>query len=228
MEKSRRQARLDRRKADQRKNQVRWLIYIVVAAVAVTALLVFANRPNAPVERSYTQKDGSVLGAADAPVTLVEYADFQCIHCYNYYNDTEHELIDQYVNTGQVLYEVRFVNFLGPESAAAAEATYCAADQNMFWEYHDIVFANYSSGNVGGYSEARLTTFAETLGLDMEAFSSCLASGEKAAVIEANLEAARADGVSGTPSLVLNGQLLQGGALSYAALSAAIDAALGQ
>ena len=156
MEKSRRQARLDRRKADQRKNQVRWLIYIVVGAIAVTALLVFANRPNAPVERTYTNKDGNVLGAANAPVTLVEYADFQCIHCYNYYNDTEHDLIDQYVSTGQVIYEIRFVDFLGPESGAAAEAAYCAADQNMFWEYHDIVFANYSSGNVGGYSEAQI------------------------------------------------------------------------
>jgi protein-disulfide isomerase len=98
----------------------------------------------------------------------------------------------------------------------------------MFWEYHDILFANYSSGNVGGYSEGRLITFAESLGLDVDAFSSCLESGEKAAVIETNLEAAQSDGVTGTPSLVLNGQLLQGGALSYAALSAALDAALGQ
>lgn len=228
MEKSRRQARLDRRKADQRKTQIRWLIYILVGAVVVTALLVFANRPNAPVERTYTNKDGSVLGAADAPVTLVEYADFQCIHCYNYYNDTQHDLIDQYVSTGQVRYEVRFVNFLGAESGAAAEATYCAADQNMFWEYHDVVFANYSSGNVGGYSVTRLTTFAESIGLDMDAFSSCLESGEKAAVIEANLAAAQADGVTGTPSLVLNGQLLQGGALSFEALSAAIEAAVAQ
>jgi protein-disulfide isomerase len=228
MEKSRRQARLDRRKEDQRKNQIRWLIYIVIGAVAVTALMVFANRPNAPIERTYTQKDGNLLGSADAPVTLVEYADFQCIHCYNFYNNTEHAMIDAYVSTGQVLYEVRFVNFLGPESAASAEATYCAADQNMFWEYHDFVFANYSSNNVGGYSEARLTTFAETLGLDMEAFSSCLESGEKAAVLEANLEAAQIDGVTGTPSLVLNGRLLEGGALSFEALSAALDAALGQ
>jgi len=228
MEKSRRQARLDRRKADQRKNQVRWLIYIVIGAVVATALLVFANRPNAPVERIYTQKDGNVLGAADALVTLVEYADFQCIHCYNFYNDTEHDLIDEYVSTGQIRYEIRFVDFLGPESTASAEAAYCAADQNMFWEYHDVVFANYSSGNVGGYSLARLNTFAESLGLDMEAFSSCLESGEKAVVIEANLAAAQADGVSGTPSLVLNGQLLQGGALSFEALSAALDAALGQ
>jgi protein-disulfide isomerase len=228
MEKSRRQARLDRRKVDQRKSQIRWLTYIVIGAVVLTALLVFANRPNAPVERTYTQKDGSLLGAADAPVTLVEYADFQCIYCFNFYTDTEHAMIDEYVNTGQVLYEVRFVNFLGADSAASAEATYCAADQNMFWEYHDIVFANFSRGNVGGYSEARLTTFAETLGLDMEAFGSCLESGEKAAVLEANQEAAQADGVTGTPSLVLNGRLLEGGALSFEALSAALDAALGQ
>lgn len=228
MDKSRRQARLDRRKAEQRRSQMRWLIYIVIAAVLVTVALILTNQVRAPEDREYTQKNGNQLGDPNAPLTLVEYVDFQCIHCYNFFAQTQDTVVENHVETGEILYEMRVMDYLGAESQTSAEAAYCAADQNLFWEYHDVVFANYSSGNRGGYSESRLIEFAATAGLDTAQFTSCLESDEKLAVLEQNRADALASGVSGTPAFVLNGEVLAGGNLPYVQLQAAIQAALGQ
>lgn len=213
MDSSKRQARLERRKAQQRQGQLRWLFYIVVGAVALTVLLILAQQLSGPRQVTYTQKEGVFLGDPNAPVTLIEFADFQCSHCLNSYNTTELPLIQQYVETGKIRYQYEMVGFLGPESVASAEAAYCAADQNYFWEYHDIVFAptNYSSGNVGGYSEDNLIRFAEQVsGLDVNAFRACLASDEQLTAVDEAHNLASSFGVSGTPGFVINGTVLAG------------------
>jgi protein-disulfide isomerase len=210
MDKSKRQARLERKRSEQRRNQTRVLIFIVIAAVAITALFVYGGQTRTGRVHDYTQKNGDQLGSPDAPVLIQEYADFQCIHCYNFYNETELALIDEYVDEGVVLYELNLVDFIGQESAKSAEAAYCAADQDLFWEYHDVVFANYSQGNTGGYSEDRLIAFAETVNMDMAAFTQCLQSGEKAEIIAQNKQDAADQGITGTPSFVVNGTVLNG------------------
>lgn len=227
MDKSKRQARLDRKKAEKRQGQRRWLLITIVAAVGVTALLIISGQVRAPsVEHSYTEKNGDQLGDPEAAVTIIEYGDFQCSHCLNFFNTTESLLITNHVETGEAFYEYRAVGFLGPESILAAEAAYCAADQNMFWEYHDVVFSNYSTGNSGGYDEGRLVEFAETLEMDQEAFAACLSSGEKADQVEANRAAAAADGVTGTPGFIVNGTVLEGNR-PYSDFETIIAAAIG-
>jgi protein-disulfide isomerase len=155
----------------------------------------------------------------------VEYADFQCSHCYNSYLTTDGPLFENYINTGKVLLEYRPLNFLGPESQLSAEAAYCAADQGVFWQYRDVLYANYSTNNTGGYSESRLMDFASSLNMDIDAFSQCLSSGEKAAAIDQNVEAAVADEVSGTPSFLINGTLYPG-EQPYSNLQAVIESIL--
>ncbi|MCL5429698.1 MAG: DsbA family protein [Chloroflexi bacterium] len=226
MDQSKRQARLERRRAQQRQGQMKWLIYISLAAVVVVGLLIVSNQVLTGSVREYgSTQNGTVLGNLDAPVTLVEYVDFQCSFCRSSWATTEESIIEQYVNTSQIKYEYVIVAFLGPESVQAAEAGYCAADQNKFWEYHDIVFGNFSSQNSGGYSEADLTRFAEAVGLDMTSFNQCLASDEKLALIEQAESDAGALGIDGTPAFVINGQVLTG-AQPLATLQAQIEAAL--
>lgn len=225
MDRSKRQARLERKQSEQRRNQLKWLGLIVVAAVALTALLVFGGQARTGRDHNYSQKSGNQLGDPDAPVLIQEFADFQCIHCYNFYDQTELTLIENHVETGEVLYELNLVDFLGAESAAAAEAAYCAADQNLFWEYHDAVFANYSQGNNGGYTRDRLIAFAESLDMNVGAFTQCLQSGEKAAVVAQGRQDAADLGVTGTPSFIVNGTLL-GGNVPYDQLVEAISNAL--
>jgi protein-disulfide isomerase len=228
MEQSSRQARLERRHASQRRSQLKWLGYIVVAAVVVTGLLIYSNRASGPQFGDYREKNGTALGDPDAPVTLIEFADFQCPHCLNAYRGPEKQIIEEYVNTGQVQFVYRMVGFLGPESTRSAEASYCAADQNMFWEYHDVVFApaNFSGGNVGKYSDENLTEFAQTAGLNVDEFSACLMSGQNAGLVAAAESEASSYGVTGTPGYVINGTALPSGELPYAVIKEAIDAAL--
>ena len=188
MDSSKRQARLERRRAEQRQGQAKWIIYIVVAATVLVGLVIVAQGLSGPQIGTYTQKDGVSLGDPSAPVTFIEFADFQCTHCLASYNSVEKALIEQYVESGQMIFIYQPVAFLGPDSSSSAEGAYCAANQNLFWEYHDVLFApaNFSSGNTGGYSEANLIAFAgDVQGMDVDAFSQCMASDEALPQLEA-------------------------------------------
>lgn len=227
MKTSKRQARLERKQAAQRRSQLRWLGVVVVGAIIVAVLLSLAGRVQQPVaEQTYTQKNGNSIGDPNAPVTVVEYGDFQCPHCLNVYLQTEAPFIANYVDTGKVYYTYRSMgDMLGPESARAAEAAYCAADQNMFWEYHGLIFTNFANGNNGGYSESRLIDFAQSLNLDIGTFRQCLTSGAKADQVAQDQADGRAQGVNGTPAFLINGQLFAG-ELTYDQLSQQIETAL--
>lgn len=228
MESSKRQARLDRRRSQQRNSQFKWVGYVVVAAVVMTGLLILAQQISGPRAATYPQKDGLTLGNPNATVTVLEFADFQCSSCLSSYNSTEQPLIQQYVDSGLILFSYQPVAFLGPESELAAEAAYCAADQEFFWEYHDVIFApvNFSSGNQGGYTEAKLVDFARQVsGIDVDAFSACLASNENLTTLEQTMSLAQELGVSGTPTFVINGRLFVGDQ-PLSVLQQAIDEAL--
>jgi protein-disulfide isomerase len=81
----------------------------------------------------------------------------------------------------------------------------CALDQGRFWDYHDLIFANQTGENVGAYTDRRLEAFAEMLGLDLEQFNACLASGEKVELLEQEKADGDEMGVTGTPSIFVNG-----------------------
>ena len=166
------------------------------------------------------------LGDPNAPVRIIEYADFQCPYCREFWQETEPQIIATYVKTGKVLYEYRSVGaFLGPESAAAAQAAYCAGDQARFWQYHDTLFTNWTGENVGDFSNDKLDGYARSVGLDMAAFDACLSAGKYTDRIDLDVARAKADGIHATPSFLINGTLLEG-AQPFEAFRHAIDAAL--
>ncbi len=172
------------------------------------------------------QQPSNTLGDPNAPVKIVEYADFQCPFCQRYWQDIEPQIVDQYVKTGKVFYEYRSVGeFLGPESAAAAQAAYCAGDQGKFWQYHDTLFSNWTGENVGDFTNDKLQQYAATVGLDETVFNDCLSSGKYAARLQQDVQDAKAAGVKSTPSLVINGKLIRG-LLPFEVYQKAIDAAL--
>ncbi len=225
MDRSARQARLERRRGAERRGQMKWVLYIGLAAVVVAGLLIFASRVRTAPEREYTQANGLSLGDPNAPVQMTEFADFQCPYCYNVYLGAEDELITTYVETGLVYFTYQPVAFLGPESDSSAEAAICAAEQNEFWPYHDTLFANFSHSNGGGYSASRLQSMAETVGLDVAAFEQCLADGVGEAGVLSVEDEARSLGITGTPAFVINGTIL-GGSRTFEELAEVIDAAL--
>ncbi len=179
-----------------------------------------------PALRPHPEANANTMGDPNAPVKIIEYADFQCPFCVRYWEDTEPQIISTYVATGKVFYEYRSVGaFLGPESGSAAEAAYCAGDQGKFWEYHDLLFANWTGENVGDFAPEKLRQYAVAAALDLNKFDDCLSRGLHADQVQQDVTDAQADGVRATPSFLVNGKLLEG-AQPFSAFQQAIDAAL--
>ncbi len=129
------------------------------------------------------------------------------------------------MDTGKVRFAFRHFAFIGQESSWAAEASECANEQGRFWDYYDKLFEEQAGENVGAFSKENLKRFAAELGLDTEQFNQCLDSGKyQEKVRQETLEGKRA-GVRGTPTLFVNGQLIERGG-DYRVLSAVIESEL--
>jgi protein-disulfide isomerase len=176
--------------------------------------------------------DGQHLGDPNAPVKIDVWEDFQCPACMNYSQTVEQQVITNYVETGKVYYTYHFYPLIdggntAGESHHSANAAMCASEQGRFWDYHAILFANWNGENQGSFADARLVAFAENLGLDLTAFNKCFQSDRYASFINQDLLAGQTAGVSGTPSVFVNGQIVTPGYIpSFDQLAAAIDTAL--
>lgn len=189
-------------------------------ALVVVGALIWFNRPGGGVSgtiesNARAQASGRTQGDPKAPVTIVEYADFQCPFCKKWVVDTAGALEQEFVATGQAVLEYRYFAFLGEESKKAAEAAECAADQNAFWQMHDVLYSHQGAENSGVYSVGNLKKYAtevatKATGFDTAKFNSCLDSGSKRPVVEALTQQAKQAGVSSTPTFLVNGQAVVG------------------
>jgi protein-disulfide isomerase len=145
-------------------------------------------------------------GPAAAPVTLVEFSDFECPFC-SRFNDTIRELAGAFPEQLKIVFR-QFPLEIHPNARKAAEASLCAFDQDRFWPMHDLLFAESKTLGVPELKEK-----AKRLGLDSGAFDACLDSGRNASKVEEDVQAGIRIGVSGTPALFINGRPLSGGAV---------------
>jgi protein-disulfide isomerase len=148
--------------------------------------------------------DGPSQGPADAPITLVEFSDFQCPFCARAL-PTIKALRERYPTQLRVVYKHLPLEQIHPQARPAAEASVCADEQGKFWEFHDRLFANPRA-----LSDADLRAHAEALGLDLAKYDACRQGTTHRTRIEADMAEANAAGVSGTPGFVLNGMLVRG------------------
>jgi protein-disulfide isomerase len=149
-------------------------------------------------------------GDANAPVTLIEFSDFQCPYCGRFATGAARHIDDEYVNSGKVRFGYWHVAFLGEESQWAAEASECAADQDKFWEYHDKLFDSQNGENQGAFSKDNLKKFAADMKLDTAAFNACLDSGKYTKMVQDRTAMANQLGVNSTPAFIVNGRPLLG------------------
>jgi protein-disulfide isomerase len=179
-----------------------------------------------PTSRSHAGSKFNTMGDPNAPVKIIEYADFQCPFCQRYWKETEPEIINTYVTSGKVYYEYRSVGaFIGPDSASAAEAAYCAGDQGEFWEYHDVLYSNWTGENVGDFTPDKLRQYAVTISLDPKSFGDCLTMNKYASQIQQDVTNAKTDGIRSTPSFLINNKLVEG-AQPFDVFQKAIEAGL--
>ena len=174
----------------------------------------------------------AILGTANAPVTIVEYGDYQCPFCAQFFSQTEPLIVENYVNLGKARMVFRNFPFLGPESTAAAEAAECAEDQNQLWAYHNALYqakvADEAKGggeNDGIFSRALFVKLAQQINLNVMDFTTCIDSNKYADEVSSEKSTAQALGVNSTPTFFINGQQILG-ANPYADFQTTIDAAL--
>jgi protein-disulfide isomerase len=146
-----------------------------------------------------------VLGSSTAPVTIVEFGDYQCPKCDAWFKNEEPTIKANYIDTNKAkLYFVDFT-FIGPDSPVAAQAAYCAGDQGKYWQYHDYLYTNQGAIQNGWASSSNLKSYAVTLGLDANQFNSCLDSGKYAGAVSHNKDVGSSKGVQGTPAFFILG-----------------------
>lgn len=238
-QRERREQREQRRTAAirrQRQQRQRMILGGVVAvAIAAAAILVLLNRPAtsggdlailaSPIPAGVAA-DGRLLGNPEAPVTIVEYGDYQCPFCGVFAREEMPQLIDEFVATGQATFAYHDLAFLGQESIDAAEAAACADDQGAFWPMHKTIFANQAGENRGAFTLDRLRTMATELELDMAEYDACMADDTHLDEVTAMADEARAAGIDSTPTFVVNGQVVPNA--GYENLRATINAALAE
>lgn len=187
-------------------------IFIGVIAFAGPQMVqkLFPSQAAAADEQLRSVTENNTMGDPNAPIKIIEYGDFQCPYCLQFWQETEPQLIEEYINTGIVYFEFRSFPIVGPESFTAAEGAYCAGDQGKFWEYHDTLFTNWTGENVGDFTHEKLIQYADSLALDIQVFEQCLNDGTHTATVEQDRADAEADNVHATPTFIINGNIVEG------------------
>lgn len=202
------------RRTTQEKRSTNWLLVAgiaVIGVVAVFGLLYLALRqPEVPTLAEYCAENTDrcvTVGAADAPVTLVEVSDFGCPHCRDFHNQTAPQIRSQYVDTGQVQW-VFLPYALGPNTVPAANAALCAAEQGQYYEFAEATFSLPTIEE--GLTREGFSTVAQDIGLDLDTFGQCVEEGRYNNTVSANQQIARQNRVSATPTFFVNDQMLRG------------------
>ena len=211
------------------------IIGVIVIAIVAGIAGSYSSSPDETVNLDMGRTHGTIstamgspiLGDASAPITIVEFGDYQCHQCYNWFHNTKPAIVQNYIDTGKANLVFVDLAFLGSHSPIAAQASYCAEDQGMYWEYHDTLYNSQEPTVNGGWANnERLKAFAFSLELDMELFDSCLDSGKYSKRVQYNIQQARDHGVRGTPGFFIvgpDGQEQLGGAQPFPVFKQIMD-----
>jgi len=150
-----------------------------------------------------TANGSPYLGDENAPITLVEFGDYQCFFCNKFFHDTENGILENYVKTGKVKIIFKDYTIIGPDSITAALGANCAGDQGKFWEFHDILYNNWNGENNGWASSENVIGFAKELNLDVDKFTTCLNEKHHQSKIDASNNDAQKLGLTGTPAFFI-------------------------
>ena len=156
-----------------------------------------------PTTASFYGNASPILGDINAPLTLVEFGDYQCTFCKKFFHETEESILINYVETGKV--KMLFKDFIvvNEDSVNAASAAHCANDQKMFWQYHSTLYNNWDGEGTGWASSEQLHQFASTLGLDMNEFSECMSESKWKDLVLSSHADGRVLGVDATPTFFI-------------------------
>ena len=158
-------------------------------------------------ESNLIENGSPVLGDSNAPITILEWGDYQCTYCYKFHQETLEIINEDFIQTGKVKVIFKDFPLNGPDSKLAAQASYCANDQEKYWQYHDELYKNWGGERTGWITRDSLTEFAKEIQLDINEFNKCLDENKYENKINKMYDFGKEIGIDATPSfLVFNNE----------------------
>ncbi len=196
------------------------VLKIIIGVLAILLIVSFISNTNTesqnspptgqatgqPAKVKVSADDDDFLGDVNAPVTIIEFSDYECPFCARFYSDALQQIKEKYVETGKVKFVYRdFPLNFHANAQKAAEAAECAGDQGKYFEMHDMLFESGVTGGVGSFKQ-----YASNMGLNTNEFNECLDSGKYYDEVQKDMRDGSAAGVRGTPATFVNGILVSG------------------
>ena len=194
----------------------------IIASITITLVIFGVNNSSNEIELSieptpemdqigpkkitidtFLSNGSPILGDPNAPITLVEFGDYQCHYCNVFFQSIEKDIVKNYVDTGKVKIIFKDYNIIGEDSVIASQGAHCSNDQGLFWEYHDILYSNWTGENNGWASSENLAIFAQQIDLNMNKWSECMKKGSHSQIILKSNDDARALELTGTPAFFI-------------------------
>jgi protein-disulfide isomerase len=198
---------------------------LVVVILVALAMGIYAHVPLGRKATRIIPAPALFIGDPNAKITLIEYGDFHCSSCGEFFRLIEPEIRKNYVDTGKLKIEYQVYPWVSADSVRAGVAAYCAGDQGNFAPFHDELYRNQGAEDSMIFTAAHLKQMAAQLGLDAATFNTCYDSGRYAAKVNNGVAEAQALGVNATPTFFIGGRRVVG-AQSYATFKVLIDAQL--
>ena len=182
------------------------IIGIIIGGV-LSGFMIDSNDSKKITSSKLIENGSPIMGSHNAPITILEWGDYQCTFCYKFHQNTLDIINEDFIKTGKVKIVFKDFPLNGFDSKLAAEASYCAQDQEKYWKYHDELYKNWGGERTGWITRESLGKFAETVNLDIEKFNKCLDDHKYENKVDLLYAFGKEIGIDATPSfLVFNDQ----------------------
>ena len=187
-----------------------YLLIPILIGLAVGAILVISSTDSND-SKIYTvskliENGSPIKGDPNAPITILEWGDYQCTFCYKFHQNTLDIINEDFIKTSKVKLVFKDYPLNGPDSLLASEASYCAQDQEKYWQYHDELYKNWGGERTGWITRESLNQFAMTINLNLKEFNNCLDNHTYKDHVNSHYQFGKEIGIDATPSfLVFNG-----------------------
>jgi len=184
-------------------------LLVIPIAIGIISGLFLAYYPESENESSLLTttkliEGGSpILGDSDAPITILEWGDYQCTFCYKFHQNTLDVIQEEFIESGKVKLIFKDFPLNGPDSLLASQASFCAHDQGKYWKFHDELYKNWGGERTGWVTRESLDKFANTVNLDLEKFNKCLDEQKYQDKVLSLYEFGKEVGIDATPSFLV-------------------------
>jgi len=183
------------------------LYYLVIPIIlGITSVFFLYGIENDQVlfsKKNLMENGSPLLGDPSAPITILEWGDYQCTFCYRFHQSSLNIILQEYIDSGKINLVFKDFPLNGPDSILGAEAAYCAGDQGKYWSFHNELYSNWAGERTGWINYDSLNQFAKSVNLELDEFTSCLDKHKyKQKVLELE-KFGKEIGIDATPSFLI-------------------------